>query len=323
VDTLAGGRLAQDPEGTRRHRRRYWIAVHPHDIDGDLRPEFLAWENDAIALFGRAAGDSLRRRDDLLPAGTLRRRAADAAFGDLDGDGRSDLYMVYGDGVGNSARAEANRLLLSRGGALGPVENHGAELGGIGHRCLVADLDNDGWLDLHVVRRRSPHRDSPNAVLRNLGGGRFEDMSAAWGVEGVVGGVAQAALAVDLDLDGDLDLIYAQGDHAFDRAAGGFRILRNDIAQGSAVLLELRGGPESSYEAYGAIVRVVVGARSTVRQHWPAQCHGSSMPLPVHVGLGSADVADSVIVRWPSGQVDTRTRLAPGHHRIVEGLSPR
>ncbi len=63
----------------------------------------------------------------------------------------------------------------------------------------LGDFDQDRWLDLYVSRA------GENLLLRNRGGGQFEDVTAAAGVGDP--GNSQAALWADFDNDGDLDLL--------------------------------------------------------------------------------------------------------------------
>src|SRR4029077_7490305 len=71
--------------------------------------------------------------------------------------------------------------------------------GGYGHGVAVGDYDNDGRPDLFITRWRS------YALYRNLGGGRFEDVTARAGLGGDRDWPTSAAWA-GLDNDGDLDL---------------------------------------------------------------------------------------------------------------------
>ena len=68
--------------------------------------------------------------------------------------------------------------------------------------AVAGDADNDGSLDLLVVRKGGL------SLFRNAGGGRFEDRSAAAGF-GPVTAPTGAAAFVDADHDGDLDVVAA------------------------------------------------------------------------------------------------------------------
>jgi hypothetical protein len=89
----------------------------------------------------------------------------------------------------------------------GPAKDHLLEsaCGGV----ALFDYDGDGWLDIYLVtaaeltpaRERVPHR---NALYRNLGGWKFEDVSRQAGVDLAAWG--SGACAGDFDGDGRLDL---------------------------------------------------------------------------------------------------------------------
>ncbi len=68
----------------------------------------------------------------------------------------------------------------------------------------VADVDGDGDLDLYSGN----HADNPSLYL-NDGRGRLTDVGAVWGIAGTHD--AHGAVFVDLDRDGDLDLLEVTG----------------------------------------------------------------------------------------------------------------
>ncbi|MFN8424329.1 MAG: CRTAC1 family protein [Anaerolineae bacterium] len=70
------------------------------------------------------------------------------------------------------------------------------------HGCAiaVADVDGDGLTDIYFVRQVGP-----NELWRNLGGGRFEDITAQAGVA-VPDKIGSSAAFADIDNDGDADL---------------------------------------------------------------------------------------------------------------------
>src|SRR5687767_6779986 len=69
-----------------------------------------------------------------------------------------------------------------------------------GTGIAIADVDGDGRSDIYFVNQVSG-----NQLWRNLGGGRFEDITAAAGVA-VPGKVSVSASFADIDNDGDADL---------------------------------------------------------------------------------------------------------------------
>ncbi len=115
------------------------------------------------------------------------------AWFDMDGDGDDDLFLVSGDGAHRLYRNDGTGLVdVTAGSGLGD----GAAREAMG--VIAADVDQDGRTDLYVTAV------GPNRMFRNLGGGRFEDVAAAWGVAGDAW--SSSAAFADLDRDGDLDL---------------------------------------------------------------------------------------------------------------------
>jgi len=121
-----------------------------------------------------------------------------AAWGDVDGDGWVDLYVVQGGGRAES-EAGPNRLFRNERDSFRDVTSaSGAGDRGAGMGALFFDAEGDGDLDLYVANY------GPDALLRNDGSGRFADVSAAAGLAGARWSAGIAA--ADADLDGDLDL---------------------------------------------------------------------------------------------------------------------
>ena len=119
-------------------------------------------------------------------------------IGDIDGDGRPDVFLAGGAG---------KNALFRNSGAAGELkfEDITAKSPGLdgGTRwatgAAFGDVDGDGDLDLYVC-----HYDAANALLLNNGGGVFEDVTEAWGC-GVIDSSHSASFC-DYDRDGDLDL---------------------------------------------------------------------------------------------------------------------
>jgi hypothetical protein len=128
------------------------------------------------------------------------------AWGDYDGDGDPDLYVVNQAGPLTLSEEEAERsparARLFRNDGDGTftdvTDAAGVGVGGWGMGAAWGDYDGDGDLDLFVTRYGT------NLLFRNEGEGRFADVSKETGVGGPSGFWAGVSWA-DYDRDGDLD----------------------------------------------------------------------------------------------------------------------
>jgi len=115
------------------------------------------------------------------------------AWGDYDRDGWPDLF-VSNQGVPNALyRNLGNGRFVDVAAAAGVRAAQD-----VGSGAVFADYDNDGRLDLYVTNIGA------NRLYRNLGDGRFEDVTAFAGVGDE--GYGQSAAWGDYDNDGWLDL---------------------------------------------------------------------------------------------------------------------
>ena len=120
------------------------------------------------------------------------------AVGDVDGDGTDDLFVSFWNAGQGSSVA---RLYRVQGGFVHDItESSGLRLPAGAAFATFADYDNDGWLDLFVIDARGAGH-----LFRNRGNGTFQEVTAQAGVGNVKG--ARQAVFVDLDHDGDLDLL--------------------------------------------------------------------------------------------------------------------
>ncbi len=182
-------------------------------------PNFLM-HNEGNAVFSdRTAASGLNAEND--------RYSFACAWGDCDSDGLPDLYVANDFGRSN--------LYRNRGdGTFSAVssESH-ADTPGAGMSACWSDYNNDGRQDIYAANMWSAagqrvseqeqfHRDSPasiralyrrhargNSLYRNLGGGRFENVSAQAGAE--MGRWSWCSDLWDFDHDGFPDLYVANG----------------------------------------------------------------------------------------------------------------
>ena len=101
--------------------------------------------------------------------------------------------------------------------------------------------------------------------------------------------------AVDLDSDGDLDVVVTQ-------CGREVRLYRNDQQLGNHWLrVAFADGARAG--VIGARVELTAGGITQRRQVMPTRSYLSQVELPVTFGLGSQDRVDRLTITWPDGQV--------------------
>ena len=130
-----------------------------------------------------------------------RSESFDAAAGDVDGDGRLDIYLA-------NHGAEALLVETTPDGAWqNRSPGSGVDPSGDQHGTALGDYDADGDLDLYVSLGAARGRArKANRLYRNRGDGTFEDVARTLGVEDP-DGRSRAVAWLDVDLDGRLDLL--------------------------------------------------------------------------------------------------------------------
>lgn len=167
------------------------------DVDGDGDDDLvLAGQSDCRLYLNDGAGTFTDETTGRVPP--VSQKVQVVALGDVDGDGDPDL-VLGSDGW-------QNRLLINDGaGSFGdetsarmPVETERT------FALVLADTDGDADLDL-VLGAFAGF----NKLYENDGSGTFTDASAK--IPGGPRGAVFHIAAADADLDGDVDLFFAQG----------------------------------------------------------------------------------------------------------------
>jgi len=189
----------------------------------------------------------------------------------------------------------------------------------------IVDLDNDGWKDLVVARSnvldnigeisRHFRYAEPIAVFRNLGNGRFEDVSASAGADFIQPAPHRGLAFGDLDNDGRMDLVVT--------ALGApVKVFRNITETRNHWLLMRLVGTKSNRMGIGAQIRITTDdGRSLYNEATTSTGYAASSDPRVHFGLGNSRVIKEIEIRWPSG---TRQLLHDvTADRILDVTEPR
>jgi tetratricopeptide (TPR) repeat protein len=178
----------------------------------------------AGADFGKGAVADLRRA-------VRERFGATLVVLDYNHDGRPDLFLlgaVLVDG-------KVEDLLLRNDGG-GEFTDVTVEAGLAGPRpslgCCIGDFDNDGYADIFITGV------GEQRLFRNTGLGRFEDVTAVTTLDKLKT-VCLGACFIDIDQDGDLDLVIAQYARTAEEALAALRNTRKVHGPGLAVYLNI------------------------------------------------------------------------------------
>ncbi len=191
---------------------------------------------------------------------------------------------------------------------------------------LITDFDNDGFRDILVTngfpkdvtdhdfisfRNKSSQLVSKSELLkqipevklhkygyRNDGDLHFSDVSEKWGLMKKT--FSNGAVYVDLDGDGDLDLVM----NNINDEAG---IYRNESREQDAAghhYLRLRlAGDSLNPEGLGAWIELhYAGGQKQVYENTPYRGYLSTNENIAHFGLGKVTVVDSLLIKWPDGK---------------------
>lgn len=297
------------------------------DYDADGRTDLYVTNDRTSNRLYRGNGNGTFE-DVTVEAGAGQRdlRQAPAGMGvtagDADGDGHPDLVVTNFAGEPCTFyRSVAGELFddatESSGVAAGsrPLLMWGIEL---------ADLDDDGWPDLpavsgHLVPRwlvvasrllgkgepalyRQGNRSyaQPAKLWRNLGEGRFEDVTATAGDLSRLELVGRGLAAGDVDGDGRLDL-------AIGVVSGRPRLLRNVTPAGGNALEVLLVAGKDGRTVLGTKIAVEAGGRRQVQEVLLRSSYASQSWTPLHFGLGEA--TEALVEVIPPGAVEPTLRF--------------
>ena len=289
-----------------------WLDLY---VANDGAANFL-WINDAKGSF----------KDEALLAGVAVNMAGkpEASMGvdaaDFDADGDLDLFMTHLD-------RQTNTLYLNDGKGWFMDRTSNAGLGstsfaftGFGTRWF--DYDNDGLLDLlsangAVIKIEKQQRagdqfplKQKNQLWRNLGNGRYQDVSADAGPAFKQALVSRGAAFGDIDNDGDIDTLITN-------CAGPAQLLINQVGQGSAWIGLQLSLPDGGWAAVGAKATVAAGQHHLIRYARTDGSYASAHDPRILIGLGQHQAPVDVEITWPNGIRQRLSSLAINRYHSI------
>ncbi len=303
----------------------YGFGVVFTDLNNDRFPEiYVANDSQPSFLFvnqkdGTFTEEGLFSGVALNAAGT-EQASMGVAVGDYNNDGSLDLFIT-------NFSQDSNVLYQNDGSAFFTDVTFPAGLGAssmpyLGWGTAFVDLDNDGYLDLFIANGHVyPEIDAfdieskyhePRQVYRNLGTGRFEELTNKIGGPLLEKKSSRGAAFADYDNDGDIDVLVVNMNEPP-------QLLRNDTESGHHWIGLKLVGAKSNRDGIGARITLAGDPKQTaeVRSGGSYLSHND---FRIHFGLGKGAKAGPVEVRWPSGLVETFSGLeADRYHTIEEG----
>jgi len=270
-----------------------WVDLY---VANDSNPSALYLNNTDGTFKDVAVGAGCAYSQDGKPQAGM-----GVAVGDYDRNGTVDLFKT--NFAGDTSTLYAND-------GKGSCDDRTFAAGiGLNTRWLgwgvgFLDLDNDGWLDLFLVNghvypevqrvQTEAGYTQRKIVYRNLGNGRFQDVSERLGSPVTTPAAGRGAAFADLDNDGDIDVVvnnvHAEPD-----------LFRLDLQPGAHWITLKLIGTRSNRSAIGARVRLFSSDGVQLQEVRGGGSYFSQNDLRVHFGLGRSAVMDRIEIRWPNG----------------------
>jgi len=221
---------------------------------------------------------------------------------DYDCDGWFDIFKTnFADDTSNLYRNNGDGTFsdLSFNSGVGINNNY------VAWGCGFIDYDNDGWSDIiqvngHVYPEIDKYNfgetfKNPRLVYKNLGNGRFKDVSAEMGPGINARFSSRGAAFGDYDNDGGMDILILN--------MNDLPSLLHNVGGNKQNWIKVKlVGTKCNRTAIGARVRVVTGKHAQMDEVHSGTSVMSQNDLRLHFGVGNIETVDLIEVKWPTTQ---------------------
>lgn len=348
---LGDGRFEEVSEKLGINSRRWALAAGAADLRGSGHPDLFIANDYGVSELYFNDGTRFHEVGAQTGIGFAPKSGMNVTFGDVLNSGRFAIYVsnISEEGI----LIQGNNLWVPREGTANEVLRYdnlagdfGVELGGWSFGAQFGDLNNDGNLDLFVTngyisldKNRSYWYDfakvagGNSSIIadamnwpafdgRSLGGyqskrlwlndgaGRFAEAAQAVGVTETYDG--RAVALADLWNRGVLDVIVANQN-------GPLLVYKNTVKPENAWIEFELEGTTSNRSAIGAQVTLYWGNRLQLQEVSGGSGFAAQNQRRLHFGLGQSERVEQVVIRWPSGKIQTIDQPATRRlHRLKE-----
>jgi hypothetical protein len=282
------------------------LSVQAADYDNDGWPDLFV-ANDGLNAYlyhnerngkfkeiGLTAGMAVSSRGTVMAAMCI-------SLGDYDNDGQLDLYISDFQRSSDHLWHNAGKGFFDEVSDEAGITRHTRDVLSFGGGFF--DYDNDGLLDIFIanghvypeVEQAMPgtfYRQI-NSLFHNEGDGKFVEIGKSSGAGFDVPHVGRGVAFADFDNDGFVDLVVANN--------GDSPLVLHNSGNGNHFLNFRLVGRKSNRDGMGARIRVVSGKVSQIREIAGGGSYLSQSDLRANFGMGTANKAELVEIKWPSG----------------------
>jgi len=211
-----------------------------------------------------------------------------ALFADYDNDGNKDLFVTNGY-VKDYTDMDFIKYSINR---------------------VIRARNKDTFDAVPEYIKKMPTLQIPNYIFQNNGNETFTKKTTEWGL--TKPGVSAGAAYVDLDNDGDPDLVINNSNDY----AGIYKNNNETLSTNSYLRIHLKG-TTANERGIGAKVKLFCKGQQYFQEQSPVRGFQSSVDPVLNFGIGKNQLIDSILVIWPNDNFQKLININPNQTLTV------